>query len=53
MCGTVIHDFAFEIALPLRGQLAPQSLVVQSVGVLIGSPTFIAGKLPVAETSNG
>jgi hypothetical protein len=28
------------------GQLDPQSLVVQSVGVLIGSPSFIAGKLP-------
>ena len=28
------------------GQLAPQSLAVQSVGVLIGSPSFIAGKLP-------
>lgn len=28
------------------GQLAPQALVVQSVGVLIGSPSFIAGKLP-------
>jgi hypothetical protein len=28
------------------GQLDPQSLVVQRVGVLIGSPPFIAGKLP-------
>jgi len=28
------------------GQLDPQSLVVQSVGVLIGSPLSIAGKLP-------
>jgi hypothetical protein len=28
------------------GQLDPQSLVVQSIGVLIGSPLFIAGKLP-------
>ena len=28
------------------GQLDPQSLVVQSIGVLIGGPSFIAGKLP-------
>jgi hypothetical protein len=28
------------------GQLDPQSLAVQSVGVLIGSPLFIADKLP-------
>ena len=28
------------------GQVDQQSLVVQSVGVLIGSPSFIAGKLP-------
>ena len=28
------------------GQLDPQSLVAQSVGVLIGSPSLIAGKLP-------
>ena len=28
------------------GQLDPQSLAVQSGGVLIGSPPFIAGKLP-------
>lgn len=27
-------------------QLDPQSLAVRSVGVLIGSPPFIAGKLP-------
>ena len=40
---------------PLRGrsdpatrpdQLDPQSLAVQSVGGLIGSPALIAGKLP-------
>jgi hypothetical protein len=29
-----------------NGQLDPQSLVAQSVGVLIGSPSFIEGKLP-------
>ena len=29
------------------GQLDPQSLAVQSVGVLIGSPPLIAGKLPL------
>jgi TPR repeat protein len=29
-----------------HGQLDPQSLAVQSVGVLIGSPSFLAGKLP-------
>jgi hypothetical protein len=28
------------------GQLDPQPLVVQSVGVLIGSPSSIVGKLP-------
>ncbi|MFO1044291.1 MAG: hypothetical protein U0941_21105 [Planctomycetaceae bacterium] len=28
------------------GQLDPQSLVVQSIRVLIGSPPLIAGKLP-------
>jgi hypothetical protein len=28
------------------GQLDPQSLAVQSIGVLIGSPLLIAGKLP-------
>ena len=28
------------------GQLDPQSLVAQSVDVLIESPSFIAGKLP-------
>jgi hypothetical protein len=28
------------------GQLGPQSLAVQSVGVLIGSLLLIAGKLP-------
>ena len=28
------------------GQLDPQSLMVQSVGVLIGSPPLIAGKFP-------
>jgi len=28
------------------GQLDPQSLAVQSVGVLIGSSSFIAAKLP-------
>ena len=28
------------------GQLDPQSLVVQSIGALIGSPSSIAGKLP-------
>jgi hypothetical protein len=28
------------------GQLDPQSLAAQSVGVLIGSPLFVAGKLP-------
>ncbi|MDB5348114.1 MAG: hypothetical protein JWP89_6491 [Schlesneria sp.] len=28
------------------GQLDPQSLAVQSIGVLIGSPSLIAGKLP-------
>ncbi|MFO1041859.1 MAG: hypothetical protein U0941_08740 [Planctomycetaceae bacterium] len=28
------------------GQLDPQSMAVQSVGVLIGCPSFIAGKLP-------
>jgi len=28
------------------GQLDPQSLVAQSVGVLVGSPLLIAGKLP-------
>ncbi len=29
-----------------NGQLDPQPLAVQSAGVLIGSPWFIAGKLP-------
>ena len=29
-----------------NGQLDPQSLAVHSVGVLIGSPSFLAGKLP-------
>jgi hypothetical protein len=28
------------------GQLDPQSLATQSVGVLIESPSLIAGKLP-------
>jgi hypothetical protein len=40
----------FEWELPSlaeqSGQLDPQSLVAQSVGVLIGSPLLIAGKLP-------
>jgi hypothetical protein len=30
------------------GQLDPQSLAAQSVGVLIGRPSLIAGKLPLA-----
>ncbi|MBS0206716.1 MAG: hypothetical protein JSS49_27885 [Planctomycetes bacterium] len=30
------------------GQLDPQSLAVQSVDVLIGSPSLIAGKLPLS-----
>ena len=33
------------IAEPV-GQLDPQSLAAQSVGVLISSPSSIAGKLP-------
>ena len=36
----------FEPQAELAGQLDPQSLAIQSVGVLIGSPKFIAGKLP-------
>jgi hypothetical protein len=36
------------IVAELLGQLDPQSLAVQSVGVLIGSPSLIAGKLPLA-----
>jgi hypothetical protein len=28
------------------GQLDPQSMAVQSIGVLIGRPLFIPGKLP-------
>jgi len=29
------------------GQIDPQPLVVQNIGVLIGSPSLIAGKLPL------
>ncbi len=35
------------------GQLDPQSLAVQSIGVLIGIPAFIAGKLPESFGSIG
>jgi hypothetical protein len=34
------------------GQLDPQSLALQSVGVLIGSPSLFAGKLPWSATSH-
>jgi len=41
-----IGDFAHGLKAEQGGQLDPQSLAVQSVGVSIGSPSFIAGKLP-------
>ncbi|MDB5344634.1 MAG: hypothetical protein JWP89_3011 [Schlesneria sp.] len=35
----------FALEAERVGQLDPQSLAVQSVGVLIGSSSFVAGKL--------
>ncbi len=37
-----------SIGAERAGQLDPQSLAVQSVGVFVGSPSSIAGKLPLA-----
>jgi len=45
---TVIAMCGFGVAAERDGELDPQSLVVQSVGVLIGRPLFIAGKVALA-----
>jgi len=44
---------ATDICAERGGQLDPQSLMVQSVGVLIGRPSLIAGKLPLAFGGGG
>ncbi len=45
MSGTV-SVISLTVEAEKGGQLNPQSLTFQSVGALIGCPSFIAGKLP-------